>query len=401
MSGRIIRTIFYILFFHIGGFVSSQTAIYVDNSLLNRSFRITEVKDYLDSNKIAESTWILINTLKQSKEAAATLANRIKSDKTDEEFIQFVEDVFWSYLPHINLIPDSATGEFYVFEDYFFWKNELISFATRYGKEALQWDEQAQQQMAQGKLADAVKSYSASLELLPDARRYYRRAQLYEALDENGEALSDYNSAIMLRPYPTHYFARGELNMRLRFLDDAIGDFSAVIDSEFEYLLHGAYYNRALCYGLKASLNSDKKSRELSIFDFTKAIELHPTAEAYKRRGVAYYGIENMEASKKDFMQAIELDPNDAQSYFFLATYKDNFKKRIALLDKCIELIRDDRATPTLRRNAIGLRGIIYYDNGKKKKACEDFQRAMELGDQESTEHYYNLCGKYKKKKGK
>lgn len=76
MSGRIIRTIFYILFFHIGGFVSSQTVIHVDNSLLNRSFRITEVKDYLDSNKIAESTWILINILKQNKEAAATLANR-------------------------------------------------------------------------------------------------------------------------------------------------------------------------------------------------------------------------------------------------------------------------------------------------------------------------------------
>lgn len=81
MSGRIMRAIFYILFFHIGGFVSAQTEIYVDNSLLNRPFRITEVKDYLDSNKIAESTWILINTLKQNKEAAATLANRNKLHK--------------------------------------------------------------------------------------------------------------------------------------------------------------------------------------------------------------------------------------------------------------------------------------------------------------------------------
>ena len=81
MSGRIIRTIFYILFFHIGGFVSAQTAIRVDNSLLNRKFHITEVKHYLNSNKIAESTWILINMLKQNKEVAAALANRNKLHK--------------------------------------------------------------------------------------------------------------------------------------------------------------------------------------------------------------------------------------------------------------------------------------------------------------------------------
>lgn len=70
-----------ILFVYSGLMAYSQTEIRVDNSLLNRKFHITEVKDYLDSNKIAESTWILINTLKQNKEAAATLANRNKLHK--------------------------------------------------------------------------------------------------------------------------------------------------------------------------------------------------------------------------------------------------------------------------------------------------------------------------------
>lgn len=268
----------------------------------------------------------------------------------------------------------------------------MIAFATQHGKEALQLDEQAQRQMAQGKLIDAVQSYSAAIKLIPTARRYYRRAQLYEALDESLLALHDYDSSIQLNPFPAHYLARGELNLRLRLLDDAIRDFSAVIDSEFEYLLHGAYFNRALCYALKGELNSDEKSLELSIIDFTKAIELYPTADAYKRRGMSHYAINSIEAGKKDFMQAIKLDPNDAQCYFFLGVYEDDFKKSIALLEKCIELIRDDKDTPTLRRNAIGLRGIIYYNNGKKKKACEDFQKAMELGDKESEEHYNNIC---------
>lgn len=74
-------------------------------------------------------------------------------------------------------------------------------------------------------------------------------------------------------------------------------------------------------------------------------------------------------------------------------------KKSIALLDKCIELIRNDNDTPTLRKNAIGLRGIIYYNNGKKKKACEDFQKAMELGNENALKNYNNICREHKVKK--
>ena len=377
----------------------AQNKITVNRSILTLPYTIQRAESYLDSNKVSEATWILINALEENPAQAEALTKGIKGNKTDKEFIQWVEDVFWAYIPYVDLITNNEKKR--VFEDYFFLENQLIAFATQHGMEALQLDEQAQKQMAQGKKQEAVQSYTTAIQLIPTARRYYRRAQLHESLDENRAALRDYDSSILLQPYPAHYFSRGELNMGLRSLDDAIRDFSAVIDSKFEYLLHDTYFNRAKCYALKGDLNSDRNSLELSIVDFTKSIELYPTSDAYKRRGVSYYALKEIGSGKKDFLRAIELDPNDAQCYFFLGAYKDdsekdNFKKRIVWLTKCIELIRYDKETPNLRRDAMSLRGIIYYNNGKKKQACADFQQAMELGDKESEENYNRYCRKRK-----
>src|SRR5690606_15896189 len=136
---------------------------------------------------------------------------------------------------------------------------------TKHGEEALRLDVKAMQQAEQGNIPGASESYDKSLKLIPTAQRYYRRAQLYELLNENKLALRDYDSSIRLNSFPAHYYARGELNLQLRLLDNAIRDFSAVIDSQFEYLLHGAYYNRGLSYALKGDLNSDNKILELSI----------------------------------------------------------------------------------------------------------------------------------------
>ena len=389
-----------IWFFCVFGFFSySQTKITINKSVLKLPYTLQRAESYLDSNKVSEATWILINALEDNPAQAEALTRRIKGNKSDKEFIQGVEDVFWAYILHVDLVSNNEKK--LVFEDYFFLENQLIAFATQNGMKALQLDDQAQKQMAQNQKTEAVQSYTAAIQLIPTARRYYRRAQLYESLDDNWRALRDYDSSILLQSYPAHYFSRGELYMGLRSLDDAIRDFTVVIDSKLEYLFQGAYFNRAKCYALKGDLNSDRKSLELSIADFTKAIEIYPTADAYKRRGVSYYAVNKIEAGKKDFRRAIELNPNDAQCYFFLGAYednseKDNFKNRITLLDKCIELIKDDTEVPNLRRDAIGLRGIIYYNNGKKKQACADFQQAMELGDENASKNYNKYCRKRK-----
>jgi len=390
-----LKQLFFVGLFFVISFSSlAQTKIIVNRSVLVLPYTIQRAESYLDSNKVSEATWILINAQEENPAQAEALARRIKVNKTDQSFIQWVENVFWAYIPYVDLISNNEKKR--VFEDYFFLETQLIAFATQHGMKVLQLDEQAQQQMAQGKKVEAVQSYTTAIQLIPTARRYYHRAQLYESLHEDRKALQDYDSSILLSPYPAHYFSRGELDMSLRFLDDAIRDFNKVIDSKFEYLLHGAYMNRAKCYALKGDLNSDKKSLGLSISDFTKAIELFPTSEAYKRRGLSNYAIKNMEEGKKDFKRAIELNPKDAEPYILLAAGEDDFKKRIVLLDKGIGLIHDDKDTPNLRRNAIGLRGITYYNNGKKKQACADFQQAMELGDKESEEYYNKYCRKRK-----
>jgi tetratricopeptide (TPR) repeat protein len=382
------------LFCVFGLSANSQTKITVNRSVLTVPHTIRLAESYLDSNKVSEATRILINALEENPAQAEGLAKRIKGTKTDREFIQWTEDVFWAYIPYVDLISNNEKKR--VFEDYFFLENQWIAFATQNCMKALQLDEQAQQQMAQGKSAEAVQSYTVAIQLIPTARRYYHRAQLYESSNENRQALRDYDSCILLQPYPAHYFSRGELNMGLRSLDDAIRDFSAVIDSQFEYLLHDAYLDRAKCYALKGDINSDKKSIEWSISDFTKAIEIYPTADAYKRRGMSYYLIDDMKAGKKDLANAIELDPNAAEPYILLGADEEDFKKSIVLLNKGIALIKDGKDPADLRGNAISLRGITYYNHGKKKQACADFQQAMELGNENALKNYNKYCRKGK-----
>ena len=383
---EIIRIILLGFLTHLSFVSYSQTRLEVNPSILSIPHTIELADKYLDSNKIEEATWILIHSMEQDNTQAEALVKRIKADKSDNEFIRLMENVFWVYAPHIKLIPDVNAQNFHVFEDYIFWKNKLIAFATAHGEEALRFDEVAQQQMAEGDLIAAVINYSSAIDLIPTARRYYRRAQLYEVLRENEQALNDYDSSIKLNAFPAHYYARGELNLKLRYLDDAIRDYTYVIDSQFEYLLYDAYFSRALCLALKGDLNSDKKSVELSIPDFTKAIELNPTADAYKRRGLSYYyGSDNTEESKKDLLRAIELNPNDVQLYFFLGAFEDDFKKSISWLNKCIELNPNYNA-------AYSVRGNTYYNNGKKKKACKDYKKAMELGNKNAEENYKIYC---------
>ena len=70
--------------------------------------------------------------------------------------------------------------------------------------------------------------------------------------------------------------------------------------------------------------------------------------------------------------------------------------KSILLLTKSIELTQIDSAPTNLRKDAIALRGITYYNNGKKKLACEDFQKAMELGNENASKNYNKYCRKRK-----
>ncbi len=96
-------------------------------------------------------------------------------------------------------------------------------------------------------------------------------------------------------------------------------------------------------YFKKAERNLSSKNYEKAYAGFTKVIELEPdNADAYVFRGLSKYYLEVYEDAKIDFDRAIKLVPDYAEVYNF--------------------------------------RGIVRDELGDRKGACEDWNKAFDLG---------------------
>ena len=114
---------------------------------------------------------------------------------------------------------------------------------------ATQHVEQGDAFFTQGLYDEAVKEYTAAIELEPTlAVAYWGRGKVYHFdKGEYSKAAEDYSKAIELDPkYTKAYYYRGLANAANGVYDRAIADFSKTI--ELEPSLITAYNLRAWCY---------------------------------------------------------------------------------------------------------------------------------------------------------
>jgi tetratricopeptide (TPR) repeat protein len=127
---------------------------------------------------------------------------------------------------------------------------------------------------------------------------------------------------------------------------------------------------------------------EAALADYTCALELDPTAAGvYNDRGNAYSLLGDEEAAVADYTEAIERNYgelyipyyNRGSSYWRLNDYE------AAEADLTTSLtINPDYSS------AYNNRGNVYYDQGDYERALEDYNRAIELRDEEGYIPYYN-----------
>ena len=89
--------------------------------------------------------------------------------------------------------------------------------------------------------------------------------------------------------------------------------------------------------------NEEPSSEDLTIADYSKAIEINPNdAIAYRDRGAAKFDLKDYRGAIADYSKAIEINPNYAEAY--------------------------------------GNRGIAMIKLGQKDSGCLDLSKAGELG---------------------
>jgi tetratricopeptide (TPR) repeat protein len=127
-----------------------------------------------------------------------------------------------------------------------------------------------------------------------------------------------------------------------------------------------------------------------AIKEYDKAIkEDKNNADAYYNRGTCALALKDFKTAMNDFTKTILIDPKFVKAYYSRATVfasQDKYVESLPDLDKTIEL------DPTFP-NVLTLRGQIRAQTGNKKGACEDFNAAKKIGDQQADKYLSQFCG--------
>jgi tetratricopeptide (TPR) repeat protein len=234
----------------------------------------------------------------------------------------------------------------------------------------------------------AIESFSKAIQNNPSCVLAYQdRGNAYRAMKNDRQALSNYQQAIdsldlITKPSyrnASYFFSRAMIYYEWMKIDrtksdNTIKHLTAAI--EIDSSNSQFYYHRAAIY---CSLGCQMQSIE----DFTKIIQLFPTAESYYNRGVTYYQVKDYQSALNDFDSAINLNGRDIAAYYArgnakyelqdkLDAFKDYNQAKILSLTETIDS-RDE--------HGFYARGIAFIRLGDlyRNKAIQDFRVAESL----------------------
>ena len=130
----------------------------------------------------------------------------------------------------------------------------------------------------------------------------------------------------------------------------------------------------------------EKGQNDDAISDFDKAIELNPKdAEIYFFRGNAYHNKRQFDKAMSDYSKAIEINPRYTNAYYSRGLYYqtiEEYRKAISDFDKVIKIDPENAY-------AYYYRGCAHFAKEKYRKALSDYNKAIKI-DPEYVNPYIN-----------
>lgn len=197
------------------------------------------------------------------------------------------------------------------------------------------------------------------------------------------KAVEQYNIAEKLDNSDSElFFNRGAALVFLELYKKALKDFDKSIELNA---------NKAEVYYFKGYCNYELARYKASIEAYSKAIEIRPKyAEAMYNRGAAKAELKDFESGAKDFELALASDPNLENGRINIALSKlaqEQYEEAIKDFDIIIEKRGKNLA------KAYFYRGEAYYELKNKEKACDDWLKASNLGNENGSSNIEDFCG--------
>lgn len=224
----------------------------------------------------------------------------------------------------------------------------------------------AQRRSRDGDADGALADINLAIKIDPElAIAYFTRGEIRRVQGDPKTAIEDFTVAIRLQSgFTLAYIGRGNARRNLGDVDGSLDDFNRAIELEPN--------NPAGHVGRGMARSKDAASG--SIEDFDRAIRLDPAyAEAYFCRGLARMGTP---AACADFTKTIKLNPGHGMAHLYRGDYltaRGEDDKAVADYNKAIELGVQD----TTRVHAKRAAALLKTD--KVREALDDCNHALRV----------------------
>ncbi|KER10230.1 MAG: hypothetical protein HY22_06505 [[Candidatus Thermochlorobacteriaceae] bacterium GBChlB] len=171
----------------------------------------------------------------------------------------------------------------------------------------------------------ALEDFSKAIAIAPDSiDGYHHRAMLRKQLKDYARANADFTKAIFLNSNLADlYFGRAVVRLQLAEYPDAVNDFTVTLEKDTTvYSQYNCLLYRGICYD-KQNLDS------LALEDFTKALQIERTAEAYLRRALIYKKQKKYERAETELTESIKIRAS-AEAYFERGSVRMATGERVA-----------------------------------------------------------------------
>lgn len=124
-----------------------------------------------------------------------------------------------------------------------------------------------------------------------------------------------------------------------------------------------------------------RKEYKRAIIDFTIALEMRESVEAYLERAEAKRNIEDLEGAVEDYDGAISLSPQNP----VLLNNRGNLREQLRLTLAALEDYNKAIALDSAYTNAYYNRAIAHYNLRHYEEAKRDFQQVLQLDDRDAA----------------
>ena len=205
----------------------------------------------------------------------------------------------------------------------------------------------------------------------------YNTAQVYRSVGSHHEAIKYYSAVIEMDPnYSEYYNERGSIFLQLNLLEEALADYLKAIELSPPY--YEVFTNLGQCYRKMGVMNEAAQA-------YSRALDLEPDhVLALLGRAKSFQELGKSEMAKADYGAALARDPGlwDALASRAVIHYEaGDLAASLADFNRAIELKQDETA---LFQN----RATVLFDLGRYHEAVRDLENALKLdiSEPEQTE---------------